>query len=82
MTKGNAIRYYRKFSGANGYILGFIYKKMLYMITVNEIMPRYMAVKRASSKSGGGEKLQFILNNAHRKTCGIYRNIHFFQNVR
>lgn len=64
MTKGNAIRYYRKFSGADAYILGFIYKKMLYMIAVDEIMPRYMAIKRASSKSGGGEKLQFVLNNA------------------
>ena len=54
MTKGNAIRYYRKFSGADAYILGFIYKKKLYMIAVDEIMPRYMAIKRASSKSGGG----------------------------
>lgn len=64
MKKENAIRYYRKFSGADAYILGFIYKHDLYCITVDEIMPRFMRVEKSSSKKGGHEKLQFRLNNA------------------
>ena len=64
MKKENAIHYYRKFSGADAYILGFIYKHDLYCITVNEIMPRFMRVEKSSSKKGGHEKLQFRLNNA------------------
>ena len=64
MKKENAIHYYRKFSGADAYILGFIYKHDLYCITVDEIMPRFMRVEKSSSKKGGHEKLQFRLNNA------------------
>lgn len=67
MKKENAIRYYRKFSGAEGYILGFFYKKEVYAIAVDEIMPRYIRVERASSTNGGGEKLQFRLNNAQKE---------------
>ena len=67
MTKGNAIRYYRKFSGADAYILGFIYKHNLYAITVDEIMPRFMRVEKSSAKKGGHEKLQFRLRNEHKE---------------
>lgn len=67
MTKGNAIRYYRKFSGADAYILGFIYKHELYAITVNEIMPRFMRVEKSSAKKGAHEKLQFKLRNEHKE---------------
>ena len=67
MKKENAIRYYRKFSGADAYILGFNYKKNFYIISVEEIMPRYIRVERASSKKGGGEKLQFRLKNCHKE---------------
>lgn len=67
MTKENAIRYYRKFSGADAYILGFIYKHELYVITVNEIMPRFMRVERSSAKKGAHEKLQFRLNNQYKE---------------
>ena len=65
MKKENAIRYYRKFSGADAYILGFVYKHDLYCITVDEIMPRFMKVEKSSSKKGGHEKLQLRLNNKH-----------------
>ena len=65
MKKENAIRYYRKFSGADAYILGFIYKHDLYCITVDEIMPRFMRVEKSSSKKGGHEKLQLRLNNKY-----------------
>ena len=64
MKKENAIRYYRKFSRADAYILGFVYKHDLYCIIVDEIMPRFMRVEKSSSKKGGHEKLQFRLNNA------------------
>ena len=64
MTKGNAIRYYRKFSGADRYLLGFNYKKDTYMADVKEIMPRFIRVERESTKKGGHEKLQLRLKNA------------------
>lgn len=67
MTKGNAIRYYRKFSGADAYILGFIYKHELYATTVDEIMPRFMRVEKSSVKKGAHEKLQFRLRNEHKE---------------
>lgn len=65
MTKETMIRNYRKFSAADGYILGFIYKKMLYCIQVAEIMPRFMKVEKESSKKGGKQKLQLRLNNKY-----------------
>lgn len=67
MKKENAIRYYRKFSAADGYIIGFVYKKENYIITVDELMPRWLKVERESSKKGGKEKLQLRLNNKHKE---------------
>ena len=56
MTKGNAIRYYRKYSGAQGYIIGFTYKKKNYMIRIEgEIMPRFLKMGKQSSKKGGND---------------------------
>ena len=52
MKKENAIRYYRKFSGADAYILGFVYKHDLCCITVDEIMPRFMLFVMPSSTKG------------------------------
>ena len=63
MKKENAIRYYRKFSGADAYILGFVYEHDLYCILGGALMPRFMRVEKSSSKKGGHEKLQFRLNN-------------------
>lgn len=65
MTKETMIRNYRKFSAADGYILGFIYKKMLYAIEVPEIMPRYIRLEHTSSKTGHKKKLQFRLTNKY-----------------
>ena len=67
MTKETMIRNYRKFSAADSYILGFEYKHQIYMIEVNEIMPRYMAVERESSKKGGARKLQLRLKKEHKE---------------
>ena len=65
MTKETMIKNYRKFSAADGYIIGFVYKKELYAATVKEIMPRFMKVERESSKKGGHKKLQLRLNNKY-----------------
>ena len=61
------IKNYRKFSGAESYIIGFIYKHQLYMIKVAEIMPRYMSVQHSSSKTGRVPKLQLTINNSHKE---------------
>jgi hypothetical protein len=67
MTKATMIKNYRKFSGAESYIIGFTYKHMLYMIKVAEIMPRYMSVQHSSSKTGRVPKLQLTINNSHKE---------------
>ena len=58
MKKDTMIRQYRRFSAADAYILGFEYKKTVYAVTVDEIMPRLMRVEHESSKKGGAAKLQ------------------------
>ena len=67
MKKENAIRYYRKFSAADAYILGFTYKKDFYLVAVDEIKPRYITVEREASSKGGHEKLQLRLKNEHKE---------------
>lgn len=67
MTKETMIRNYRKFSAADSYILGFIYKHEVYMIEVKKIMPRYMRVEHESSKRGGCAKLQLRLPQKYQK---------------
>ena len=67
MKKENAIRYYRKFSAADGYIIGFEYKKENYIITVDELMPRWIRLEKSSTKNGGHEKLQLRLTNKHKE---------------
>ena len=67
MKKENAIRYYRKFSAADAYILGFTYKKDFYIAVVDEIAPRFMSVEKEASSKGGNEKLQLRLRNAHKE---------------
>ena len=64
MKKETMIKNYRKFSKADKYILGFVYKHELYMIMVDEIAPRFMKVERESTKKGGHQKLQLRLNNS------------------
>lgn len=63
MTKQTMIKNYRKFSAADAYILGFVYKHELYAAMVDEIAPRYMRVEKESSKKGGKCKLQLRLTN-------------------
>ena len=64
MNKTTMIKTYRQFSAADNYILGFIYDKMLYMVRVAEIMPRYLNVEEASRNQG--ENLRLRLKKAHK----------------
>ena len=64
MNKRTMINTYRQFSAADNYILGFIYDKMLYMVRVAEIMPRYLNVEEASRNQG--ENLRLRLKKAHK----------------
>lgn len=68
MTKDTMIKNYRKFSAAEAYALGFIYKHNLYVAFVDEIAPRFMNVERESSKKGGKQKLQLRLRNRHMES--------------
>lgn len=72
MKKENAIRYYRKFSGADAYILGFVYKHDLYCITVDEIMPRFMRVEKSSSKKVDAKNFSLDLTT-HSKNNSFAR---------
>lgn len=63
MTKATIIRNYRKYSGADNYIIGFTYKKQLYFVRVAEIMPRQMTITHSSSRTGHQPKLQMRLTN-------------------
>lgn len=67
MTKRTLIKYTRRFTAADAYIIGFIYKRNLYMITIEEIPPRFIRVERESSKKGGRRKLQLRLNNQYKE---------------
>ena len=52
------INHYRKHSAADSYILGFVYNKMLYMVNVKEIMPRFLTVEQASRNQGENLRLR------------------------
>lgn len=65
MTKQTMIKTYRNYSAADSYILGFIYNKMLYMLEVNEIMPRFLNVEEASRNQG--ENLRLRLKKKHKE---------------
>jgi hypothetical protein len=67
MNKNTMIRQYRRFSAADGYILGFEHNKQIYAIQVDEIMPRFMRVEHESSKKGGSPKLQLRLTKPYRE---------------
>ena len=59
MNKRTFINTYRNYSAADSYILGFTYAHNLYMIEVNEIMPRFLSVEEASRNQGENLRLRF-----------------------
>lgn len=65
MTKQTFIKTYRNYSAADSYILGFTYAHNLYMIEVNEIMPRFLSVEEASRNQG--ENLRLRLKKKYRE---------------
>ena len=65
MTKQTMIRTYRQASAADSYILGFLYDHQLYMVEVEEIMPRFLNVEQASRNQG--ENLRLRLKKKHRE---------------
>ena len=60
-TKRTMINYYREYSAADSYILGFQFDKMIYMVKVNEIMPRMLTVEQASRNQGENLRLRLRL---------------------
>lgn len=65
MTKTTMIKYYRNASAAKSYIIGFVYKHEIFMTEVEEIMPRFLTVEKASGNRG--ESLRFRLHKAHKE---------------
>lgn len=61
-TKRTMIKYYRNYSAADSYILGFVENKMLYMVEVAEIMPRFLSVEQASRNQGENLRLRIKKN--------------------
>lgn len=66
MTKETMIKFYRKHSAADSYIVGFVYNHGLYFITMDEIKPRFLSVEHASRNQG--ENLRLRLKKAHRES--------------
>lgn len=58
------IKYYRRFSAAERYILGFVEKHIVYMVEVDEIMPRFLTVEQASRNQG--ENLRLRIRKGHK----------------
>lgn len=92
MKKNTMIKHYRNFTAAEGYIIGFDYKKKCYMANVEKLMPRYIAISRASTKNGGGQKLQLRLTNKIKEElirkgailigeAGMFKGLEFNQGV-
>lgn len=65
MNKRTFINTYRNYSAADSYILGFTYDKNLYMIEVEEIMPRFLSVEEASRNQG--ENLRLRLKKKYKE---------------
>jgi hypothetical protein len=57
---------YEKYSAANAYEIGFIYKNAVYAIILNALPYDCLKVEKASKKNGGWLKLQLRLNNTHK----------------
>lgn len=66
MTKDTMIRFYMKHSAADSYIVGFVYNRGLYFITMDEIKPRFLSIEQASRNQG--ENLRLRLKKAHRES--------------
>lgn len=58
MKKATMIKWYRKFSAANSYIVGFVLDGVLYMVEMTHIAPRFLNVEEASRNQGMNLRLR------------------------
>lgn len=58
ITKRALINNYREWSAADLYIIGFVFKHMIYAIAVPEIMPRFLTKEPASRNCGENLRLR------------------------
>ena len=66
MTKQTMLKYYRKHSAADSYIIGFSLDKMIYFVEIDEIMPRFLKVGQASRNRG--EVLRLRMTKAQKES--------------
>ena len=66
MVKRTMMKWYEKFSAADGYIVGFVMDKMLYMVEMERIAPRFLNVEEASRNQG--ENLRLRLKKAQKQS--------------
>ena len=57
MTKATMIKNYRMFNASDAYLIGFIIGKMLYVVQVLELMPRWINVDYTSHSKGYKRKI-------------------------
>ena len=60
------MKWYEKFSAADGYIIGFVMDKMLYMVEMERIAPRFLNVEEASRNQG--DNLRLRLKKAQKQS--------------
>lgn len=66
MVKRTMMKWYEKFSAADGYIIGFVMDKMLYMVEMERIAPRFLSVEEASRNQG--DNLRLRLKKAQKQS--------------
>lgn len=66
MVKRTMMKWYEKFSAADGYIIGFVMDKMLYMVEMDRIAPRFLSVEEASRNQG--DNLRLRLKKAQKQS--------------
>lgn len=66
MVKRTMMKWYEKFSAADGYIVGFVLDKMLYMVEMERIAPRFLNVEEASRNQG--DNLRLRLKKAQKQS--------------
>jgi hypothetical protein len=66
MKTNKQIKLYNQYTKADRYLLGFEYNGIVYLANLTHIPNAYLFVTRASSRNGGGKKLQIRLTQKHK----------------
>ena len=72
MTRNEMINRYNALAVATAYIIGFVFKGMLYYTMSAHIDDAYLKLDRMSSKRGGWAKIRVKLSSADRKALVEY----------